>query len=67
MSGIPTCTTCSELLRTDEVALYLKLVSRTDRQFLCIECLGRKLNCERESLEQLIAYFRASGKCALFR
>ncbi|WP_301625030.1 hypothetical protein [Paenibacillus apis] len=55
------------MLQTDEVAIYLKLVSRTDRQFLCLDCLGRKLGCEREALEKLIAYFRKSGNCVLFR
>lgn len=67
MNGSPTCTACGEMLQTDEVAIYLKLVSRTDRQFLCLDCLGRKLGCEREALEKLIAYFRKSGNCVLFR
>jgi biotin operon repressor len=51
----------------DDVAIYLKLISRIDQQFICIDCLGEKLNCGREPIEKLIAYYRQSGKCFLFR
>jgi len=52
---------------TDDVAIFLKLVSRTSQQFLCIDCLGVKLNCGREPIEKLIQYYKDSGKCSLFR
>lgn len=52
---------------TDDVAIYLKLVTRNAQDFLCIDCLGEQLKCGREPIEQLIQYFRKSGKCVLFR
>ncbi|MBR2566020.1 MAG: hypothetical protein IKE29_15560 [Paenibacillus sp.] len=61
------CTTCQVPLSSDDVGIYLKLISRTAQQFLCIDCLGVKLNCGREPIEKLIRYFRESGNCALFR
>ncbi|MET3941741.1 hypothetical protein ABIC22_004553 [Paenibacillus sp. PvP094] len=61
------CTTCQVPLLSDDVGIYLKLVSRTAQQFLCIDCLGVKLNCGRDPIEKLIRYFRESGNCALFR
>ncbi|RXJ02447.1 hypothetical protein DS745_07020 [Anaerobacillus alkaliphilus] len=61
------CQTCRVPLQTDDVAIYLKLVSRTAQDFLCIDCLGEKLNCGREPIEKLIKYYRESGMCVLFR
>jgi hypothetical protein len=51
----------------DDRAIYMKLVSRTAQQFLCIDCLRVKLDCGREPIEKLIRYFRSSGNCVLFR
>ncbi|GIP19463.1 hypothetical protein J40TS1_51050 [Paenibacillus montaniterrae] len=67
MSSKRICTACSVPLIADDVAIYLKLVSRTAQQFLCIDCLGVKLNCGREPIDKLIQYYRESGKCSLFR
>ncbi|OBR67019.1 hypothetical protein A7K91_19710 [Paenibacillus oryzae] len=67
MSSARTCRKCSVPLMPDDVAIYLKLISRIDQQFICIDCLGEKLNCGREPIEKLIAYYRQSGKCFLFR
>ncbi|NIK68086.1 hypothetical protein EV294_1021001 [Paenibacillus sp. BK033] len=61
------CKTCQAPLQADDRAIYMKLVSRTAQQFLCIDCLGVKLSCGREPLEKLIRYFRESGHCVLFR
>ncbi|XOI98267.1 hypothetical protein ACMX2M_20600 [Paenibacillus polymyxa] len=61
------CTSCQVPLSSDDVGIYLKLISRSAQQFLCIDCIGVKLNCGRESIEKLIRYFRESGNCALFR
>lgn len=52
---------------TDDVAIYLKLVTRNAQDFLCIDCLGEQLKYGREPIEQLIQYFRKSGNCVLFR
>ncbi|OMF97620.1 hypothetical protein BK144_03030 [Paenibacillus sp. FSL R7-0273] len=62
-----TCLRCDVPLQSDDVAIYLKLVSRASKDFLCIDCLGAKLNCGREPIEKLINYFRESGNCVLFR
>ncbi|WP_405111126.1 hypothetical protein MHH28_02105 [Paenibacillus sp. FSL K6-1217] len=67
MSMNRTCRQCGVPLMTDDVAIYLKLVTRNARDFLCIDCLGVQLNCGREPIEKLIKYFRESGKCVLFR
>ncbi|MBD8841627.1 MULTISPECIES: hypothetical protein [Paenibacillus] len=61
------CTSCQVPLSSDDVGIYLKLISRSAQQFLCIDCIGVKLNCGREPIEKLIRYFRESGNCALFR
>ncbi|MBY0114571.1 hypothetical protein NST33_03960 [Paenibacillus sp. FSL L8-0435] len=61
------CTSCHVPLSSDDVGIYLKLISRSAQQFLCIDCIGVKLNCGREPIEKLIRYFRESGNCALFR
>ncbi|AIQ52153.1 hypothetical protein R70331_11985 [Paenibacillus sp. FSL R7-0331] len=67
MSVHRTCRTCGVPLMTDDVAIYLKLVTRNAKDFLCIDCLGEQLKCGREPIEQLIQYFRESGNCVLFR
>ncbi|WP_127546823.1 hypothetical protein [Paenibacillus amylolyticus] len=61
------CTSCQVPLSSDDVGIYLKLISRSAQQFLCIDCIGVKLNCGLEPIEKLIRYFRESGNCALFR
>ena len=58
---------CSKKLKADEVAIYMKLVSRDAKEFLCIDCLGEKLGCGREPIEAKIRFFRESGNCVLFR
>lgn len=62
-----TCRNCRVPLQTDDVAIYLKLVSRSAKDFLCIDCLGVQLECGREPIERLIQYYRDSGMCVLFR
>lgn len=47
--------------------IYMKMVSRDAREFLCMDCLACKLGCRREDLEERIRYFRESGNCTLFR
>ncbi len=62
-----TCTKCGARLTTDEKAIYMKLISRTARSFLCLDCLSKRLDCTREDLEDKIKYYRDSGICVLFR
>lgn len=61
------CINCEKKLTSDEKAIYLKLVDRTASRFLCLDCLGEKMGCEREPLEKRIRYYRESGNCVLFR
>lgn len=61
------CQECNSVLSADEVAIYMKLVTRNATDFLCIDCLGRKLGCGREPIEERIKYYRESGNCILFR
>ena len=51
----------------DEKAIYIKLVSRTAVDFLCMDCLAIKLSCSRKAIEDRIWYYRESGNCTLFR
>ena len=61
------CTNCGVKLAADDKAIYIKLISRTATSFLCIDCLGKKLGCGREPIEERIRYYRESGNCTLFR
>ena len=56
-----TCITCNARLTSDEKAIYMKLVNRTASEFLCLDCLSKKLGCERAALEKRIRYYRESG------
>jgi len=62
-----TCRECEAGLTTDDIAIYLKLISRDAKDFLCIDCLGNKLKCGREPIEERIKYYKESGNCVLFR
>lgn len=61
------CSTCGAALAADDKAIYMKLISRNATSFLCIDCLGKKLGCGREPIEERIRYYRESGNCTLFR
>lgn len=61
------CKICKVYLTSDEKAIYMKLISRNAREFLCLDCLGEKLECGREPLEERIRYYRESKNCTLFR
>lgn len=61
------CMQCGAALAADDKAIYMKLISRTATSFLCIDCLGKKLGCGREPIEERIRYYRESGNCTLFR
>lgn len=61
------CQSCNAPLTADDKAIYMKLISRDADSFLCIDCLGKKLGCGREPIEERIRYYRESGNCTLFR
>lgn len=61
------CFQCKGLLTADDKRIYMKMVSRNVREFLCMNCLSKKLNCTRRDLEERVRYYRESGNCVLFR
>ena len=67
MENSETCKECGKKLVPDDIAIYLKLVTRNAKDFLCIDCLGTKLKCGRGPIEERIKYYRDSGNCTLFR
>ena len=60
------CMRCGKELKSDEIALYRKLIWREASEYLCIECLAGDLSSTPERLGQLIDYFRTKQKCCLF-
>lgn len=61
------CRKCGSKLSGDEIAIYMKLISRNATDYLCLNCLSERLGCKREDLEKRIRYYRESGECTLFR
>jgi hypothetical protein len=59
------CVKCSHDLSKDEVALNKKLLGKSTKQFLCLECLCNYLNTDKEILEEKIIRFKDAG-CTLF-
>ena len=66
MENYKTCMECGNELLADDIAIHRKLVNRNADEFFCIGCLAEKLGSSRERIEELIAYYRATGKCTLF-
>jgi DNA-directed RNA polymerase subunit RPC12/RpoP len=60
------CLRCGKNLKSDEIALYRKLIWREATEYLCIECLAKDLSSTPERLSELIVYFRTKQKCCLF-
>lgn len=67
MADYKTCMECAAELLDDDIAIFRKLVFRGADEFLCIDCLAKNLGCTREAIKKLIAYYRESGNCTLFR
>ena len=67
MADQHTCKECGIALSGDDIAIYLKLVTRYAKEYMCIDCLGKMLKCGREPIEERIRYYRESGNCVLFR
>ena len=51
----------------DDKGIYMKMVTRNAREFLCMDCLAQSLGCTRKDLEERVRIFRESGNCTLFR
>ena len=59
------CTGCGRELTADEIALYRRLVHRAATEFLCLDCLSKRLGVTVEELREKIDLFRRAG-CTLF-
>ena len=51
------CRQCGVRLTSDEKAIYMKMVSRSAVDFLCLDCLSEKLGCSRGALQERIQYY----------
>ena len=59
------CAECKKSLMKDEIALYKKIVDRSAKEYLCLECLSESLGCSVEDLQTKIEEFKEQG-CTLF-
>lgn len=59
------CVNCAKELITDEVALSKKMLGKSTKQFLCLECLSVYLNTDQGILLEKIEQFKEEG-CTLF-
>ncbi len=67
MANYDTCIRCGAALGDDDIAIYRKLIHRAAEEFYCIDCLAAHFDCTRAAIEKLIAHYRESGECTLFR
>lgn len=59
------CKECGRLLKSDEAAIYRRLIYRDAEEYLCIDCLAKALKVDRTVIEKKIEYFKEIG-CTLF-
>lgn len=59
------CCNCSKILSKDEIALNKKLIDKTVKEFMCLECLSENFGCEVDDLLIKIDEFKEQG-CTLF-
>lgn len=55
------CVLCARPLTNDEIALSMKLSGLAAPRLLCLACAAASLQVPEMELEELIAYYRASG------
>lgn len=67
MADYKYCRECGGDLLSDDISIHRKLIDRGATDFLCIDCLAALLKTTRPDIERLIAYYRESGQCTLFR
>ena len=67
MANYKTCMECGGELLSDDISIHRKLIQRNAEEFYCIDCLAKRFKCTRTDVEKLIAYYRESGECTLFR
>lgn len=59
------CYQCNIKLERDEVAIYLRLVNRGAKEYLCIPCLAKYFRCSELDIRQRIVHLKEMG-CTLF-
>ncbi|NLP16856.1 MAG: hypothetical protein GX379_07455 [Clostridiales bacterium] len=59
------CKNCHKELIRDEIAIYLRLVNRGAKEYLCIPCLADYFKCEEEDIYLRIERLKTMG-CTLF-
>ncbi|HHU74333.1 MAG TPA: HTH domain-containing protein [Clostridiales bacterium] len=59
------CQICHKKLERDEIAIYLKLVNRGAKEYLCIPCLADYFKCSQEVIHSRIKDLKEMG-CTLF-
>lgn len=60
------CKICGARLKSDEIALHMKLFNRAAKEFMCLDCQAVYLRVERSQLEEVIERYHQSGTCVLF-
>ena len=59
------CIHCGKGLKKDEVALSKKMLGKSTKQHLCLDCLSEYLHTDQEILLEKIEQFKEEG-CTLF-
>lgn len=59
------CRQCQNKLERDDIAIYLRLVNRGAKDYLCIPCLAEYFKCSEEVIRLRIKSLKAMG-CTLF-
>lgn len=59
------CKNCKKELLNDEIAIYKRLINRGAVEFLCIECLAKRMEVDVSDIEEKIVHFKKMG-CTLF-
>lgn len=59
------CKTCKKPLERDEVAIYMRMVDRTAKEFLCKQCLADFYGCDVGVIDKKTEQFKHIG-CVLF-
>lgn len=59
------CKECQKKITSDEAAIYRRLIYRDATEYMCRECLAKKLGVDPKVIDERIRYFKSIG-CTLF-
>ncbi len=59
------CIRCGRQLTFNDIGAHKKFINRGSRQFLCKQCLAKKLDVTVEEIDRKIEQFKQQG-CTLF-